>query len=80
MTKEEAEKAASDVGNWKEISVTKDAVTATRIADILDKYEMSIEARHIQSTYVISTCILCIFNINVFFVSPRFDDFVLFAW
>ena len=55
VTKEEAEKVASDVGKWREIAVTKDAATATRIAGILDVYEMSIEAKHIQGIYVLST-------------------------
>ena len=36
VTKEEAEKAASDEWRWRDVAVTKDASTAARIADILD--------------------------------------------
>ena len=40
VTKEEAEKVASDVKGWewKKIAVKKDGITATRIANTLDKY------------------------------------------
>ena len=43
VTKEEAEEAASDVGEWRweHVAVTKDVVTAARIGDILDKYGFS---------------------------------------
>ena len=56
VTKEEAEKAASDVwgSRWKEVVVTKDGVTATRIAGILDKYGFNDDAQYIRGKYVFS--------------------------
>ena len=47
VTKEEAEKAASAGWRWIEVAVTKDDVTAARIADILDKYGFNYVARRI---------------------------------
>ena len=38
VTREEAEKAATDKWQWVGVAVTKDDAMATRIADILDKY------------------------------------------
>ena len=58
VTKEEAEEVASDERNWKhswkKIAVTKDDVTATRIADILDKHGFNRVARHIRGKCVYS--------------------------
>ena len=56
VTKEEAEKVASDEWDWKwrwerrwiEVAVTKDVVTAARIGDILDKYGFNDVAQHIR--------------------------------
>ena len=50
VTKEEAENVASDawMWEWKKIAVTKDSVTATKIADTLDKYGFIDVARHIR--------------------------------
>ena len=56
VTKEEAEKAASDVQRWDrmwvEVAVTKDVVTAARIGDILDKYGFNDVALHIRGMCV----------------------------
>ena len=54
VTKQEAEEAASDVWRWRKLAVTKDSVTATRIADILDKYGFHHLTRHIRGKYVYS--------------------------
>ena len=54
VTKEEAEKAASDELNWEEVAVTKDSVTSTRIANILDKYGFNDVAQHIRGKCVYS--------------------------
>ena len=62
VTKEEAEKVASDVWRWEcrwaEVAVTKDVVTAARIADILDKYGCNKVAKHIRGKCVYSR--LCV--------------------
>ena len=62
MTKEEAKKVASDIRGWEwrwaEVAITKDVVTAARIADILDKYGFHKIARHIRGKCVYSC--LCI--------------------
>ena len=56
VTKEEAEKAASHVWKWDRmwanVAVTKDVVTATRIADILDKYGYYNVPQHIRGKCV----------------------------
>ena len=52
VTKEEAEKAASDKLKWTDIAVTKGSVTATRIADILDKYGFNDVGRPIRGKCV----------------------------
>ena len=54
VTKDEAEKVASDVKGWewKKIAVKKDGITATRIANTLDKYGFNDVARHINSKCV----------------------------
>ena len=54
VTKEEAEKVGSDEWRWGGVAVTKDDVTATRIADILDKYRFNDVARHIRGKCVYS--------------------------
>ena len=56
VTKEEAEKVAFDVSVWKLVGVTvnKDASTAARIADILDKYGFTDVAKHIRGKCVYS--------------------------
>ena len=58
VTKEEAEKVASDESEWRGVAVTKDVVTAIRIADILDKYRFNDDARHIRGKCVFSR--LCV--------------------
>ena len=58
VTKEEAEKVASDVQRWErrwvEVAVTKDVVTAARIGDSLDKYRHNDVARQIRGKCVSS--------------------------
>ena len=78
VTKEEAEKIASDEREWRlrwgqrwrwrweqrwrwrwvDVAVTKDASTAARIADILDKYGFNDVAKHIRGKCVYSR--LCV--------------------
>ena len=62
VTKEEAEKVASDEWEWerrwKEIVVAKDASTAARIADVLDAHGFNDVARHIRGECVYSC--LCV--------------------
>ena len=62
VTKEEAEKVASDVQllewRWKDVAVTKCASTAARIADILDKHGFHNVARPIRGKCVYSC--LCV--------------------
>ena len=62
VTKQEAEDAASKGGDWecrwKEIAVAKDASTAARIADVLDKHGFNDVARHIRGKCVYSR--LCV--------------------
>ena len=64
VTKEEAEKVASDerewewVRRWMDVAVTKDASTATRIADICDKYGLNDVAKQIRGKCVYSR--LCV--------------------
>ena len=60
VTKEDAEKAASSVWRWIEVAVTKDVVTAARIADILDKYGFHNVAQHIRGKCVYSCLYVCI--------------------
>ena len=62
VTKEEAEKAASDIGRWKLLYkevVTKDSVTATKIAGILDKYGLNDDAQHIRGKCVCT--LVCVY-------------------
>ena len=54
VTKEEAEEAASADWRWGKLAVTKDSVTATRIADILDDYGFNNVAQHIRGKCVYS--------------------------
>ena len=54
VTKEEAEEVAFDQWRWVEVAVTKGDVTATRIADILDKYGFNDVAQHIRGKCVYS--------------------------
>ena len=58
VTKEEAEKVASDVWEWVEVVVTKDASTAAQIADILDEHGFNDVAQHIRGKCVYSR--LCV--------------------
>ena len=58
VTKEEVEKVATNMWRWIDVAVTKDDVTATRIADILDKYGLNDVARHIRGKCVYSR--LCV--------------------
>ena len=59
VTKEEAEKAAPNVWGWIKVAVTKDDVTATRIADILHKYGFNDVAQHIRGKCVYCVCKYC---------------------
>ena len=55
LTKEEAEKVASNLSyswRWAEVAVTKDFVTTTRIADILDEYGFNNLVPHIRGKCV----------------------------
>ena len=52
VTREEAENAACRVWRWIEVAVTKNAGTATRIADILDKYGFNDVTQHIRGKCV----------------------------
>ena len=58
VTKEKAEKVASDVQRWewrwKDVAVTKDVSSAARIADILDKHGFNDVAQHIRGKCVYS--------------------------
>ena len=66
VTKEEAEKVVSDLrerkGRWEwrwgDVTVTKDASTAARIADICDEHGFRHVARHIRGKCVYSR--LCV--------------------
>ena len=59
VTKEEAENALSrDSFVWVEVAATKDADTAARMADILDKYGFTDDAAHIRGKCVFSC--LCV--------------------
>ena len=62
VTKEEAEEVAADRQRWHwlwvDIAVTKDSVTATRIADILDKHDVFDVPRYIRGSCVY--CCLCV--------------------
>ena len=58
VTKEETEKVASDEERLVGVAVTKDASTATRIADICDKYDFNRVAQHIRGKCVYSC--LCV--------------------
>ena len=66
VTKEEVEKVASDERDWRwmwewrwmDVAVAKDASTAARIADILDKYGFNDAAQHIRGECVYSR--LCV--------------------
>ena len=52
VTKNKAEKAASNVWSLVEVAVTKDVNTAARIVDILDKYGFDYVARCIRGKSV----------------------------
>ena len=67
VTKEEAEKVASDKLKWTEIAVTKGSVTATRIANILDKYGFNDVAQHIRGKRVLLP--VCINTVQDLFAS-----------
>ena len=56
VTKEEA--VGFGVRKWTKIAVTKDSVTATRVADILDKHGSNDYARRIRGECVYSS--LCV--------------------
>ena len=58
LTKEEAEKIACDEWMRRRVAVSKDSVTATRIADILDTYGLNKDAQRIRGKCVYSR--LCI--------------------
>ena len=67
VTKEEAERVASDKLKWTEIAVTKGSVTATRIADILDKYGFNDVAQRIRGKRVLLP--VCISTVQDLFAS-----------
>ena len=60
VTKEEAEEVASDKWEWRkgwkwvDVALTKDASTATRIADIFEKHGLNDGAQHIRGKCVYS--------------------------
>ena len=62
VTREEAEKVASDVQRWEwrwvEVTVTKDVSTAARIADTLDEHGFNDVAQNIRGKCVYSR--LCV--------------------
>ena len=66
VTKEEAEKVASDewslrwrwIQRWIDVAVAKDVSTATKIADILDKHGLNDVAQRIRGKCVYSC--LCV--------------------
>ena len=64
VTREEAEKVASDEREWRrgwkwvDVAVTKDASSAARIAYVLDKYGLNDVAQHIRGECVYSR--LCV--------------------
>ena len=62
VTKEEAEQVPSDELGWEwrwiDVAITKEASTAARIADILDKYGLNDVAQHIRGKCVYSR--LCV--------------------
>ena len=65
VTKEEAEKVASDVQRWVEVAITKDVPTTARIADILDKYGTNNVAQNIRSKCVSSRLwVYCKYCVN----------------
>ena len=53
VTKEEAEKIASNKWRWENVTVTKDVVTAARIGDILDNYGFNDVTQHIRGVYTL---------------------------
>ena len=64
VTKEEAEEVASDVWRWRGVAVTKDDVTTTKIADILDKYGFNDITQRIRGKCVYShSCVLILYRI-----------------
>ena len=52
VTREEAKEAAFHRSRWIKVAVNKDTSTATRIADILDKYGFNHVARDIRGECV----------------------------
>ena len=57
VTKEVAENTASDKLKWNDVAVTKDSVTAARIADTLDMYGFNDVAQQIRGMCM---CVLCV--------------------
>ena len=51
VTKEEAEQATFNVLGWGGVAESKDDVTATRIADILNEYGFNVVAQYIRGKY-----------------------------
>ena len=60
VTKEEVEEVASNSRRWVGVAVTKDDVTATRIADILNKYGFNDVARRIRGECVYT--LVCVYK------------------
>ena len=55
VTKEEALEAPSSAWWWEKLAVAKDSVTATRVANIMDKYGFNDVAQHIRGTVSVYT-------------------------
>ena len=60
VTKEEAEEVASDQWRWVEVAITKNSVTTTRIADILDEHGSNDYARRIRGECVCT--VVCVYK------------------
>ena len=52
VTNKEAKEASSHTWNWGEVAVVKDVSTASKIADILNKYGCNAVAQHIKGKFV----------------------------
>ena len=73
VTREEAEKAASNVQKWEDVAVTKDVATAARIADILHKYGWNNGAKHIRGMCVLSS--VCINTVQDPFEKTQYLEY-----
>ena len=64
VTREEAEDVESADWRWRKLAVTKDSVTATRIANILDIYGFSDAGQQIRGKCIFSC--LCVYILTVY--------------